>query len=254
MASYRIQTIENFDFAKPDEWPRWIRRFERFRQASDLVSKSEEVQVSTLVYSMGDKAEDLLQSFNLTEADTKKYLVVREKFESYFVKRRNTIYERARFNRRKQENNETVDEFITDLYRLAENCGYGALQDELIRDRIVVGIRDGKLSEKLQMEAELTLESAVTLARQSESVKKQQPEIRGAETMVEAVQSRSHSSDKRKPWKRSPGTTAKSAPGVGGYHPTLEHNAQLRRRYATGVTKGVTTNNAVKADCLLSRR
>lgn len=93
MASYRIQTIENFDFAKPDEWPRWIRRFERFRQASDLVSKSEEVQVSTLVYSMGDKAEDLLQSFNLTEDDSKKYLTVRGKFESYFVKRRNTIYE-----------------------------------------------------------------------------------------------------------------------------------------------------------------
>lgn len=56
---------------------------------------------------------------------------------------------RARFNRRKQENNETVDEFITDLYHLAENCEYGALQDELIRDRIVVGIRDSKLSEKL---------------------------------------------------------------------------------------------------------
>lgn len=101
MASYRIQAIENFDFAKPEEWPRWIRRFERFRQASDLVSKSEEVQISTLAYSMGDKAEDLLQSFNLEGDDAKKYLTVKEKFESYFVKRRNTIYERARFNRRK---------------------------------------------------------------------------------------------------------------------------------------------------------
>ena len=119
MASYRIPAIENFTFAK---WPRWIRRFERFRQASDLASKSQEVQISTLVYSMGDKAEDILQSFSLSEENAKKYDVVKAKFEEHFVKRRNTIYERARFNRRKQEHSETVDEFITDLYRLARTA------------------------------------------------------------------------------------------------------------------------------------
>ena len=45
--SYRIPAVEKFDFAKPEEWSHWIRRFERFRQASVLVSKLEEVQVST---------------------------------------------------------------------------------------------------------------------------------------------------------------------------------------------------------------
>ena len=40
-----------FDFAKPEEWPRWSKRFEQFRQASDFASKTEEVQISTLVYS-----------------------------------------------------------------------------------------------------------------------------------------------------------------------------------------------------------
>ena len=28
-----------------------------------------------------------------------------------------------------------VDEFVTDLYRLAEHCEYGILHDELVRDR-----------------------------------------------------------------------------------------------------------------------
>ena len=41
-----------------EEWPRWIRRFERFRQASGLATKTEENQVNTLVYSMGEKADD----------------------------------------------------------------------------------------------------------------------------------------------------------------------------------------------------
>ena len=44
----------------------------------------------------------------------------------------------------------------------------------MIRDRIVVGLRDAHLSEKLQLEADLTLDKAVTQARQAEAVKQQQ--------------------------------------------------------------------------------
>ena len=51
------------------------------------------------------------------------------------MKRRNVIYERARFNSRKQLQGETVDSFATDLFCLAEYCEYGHLHDEMIRDR-----------------------------------------------------------------------------------------------------------------------
>ena len=75
---------------------------------------------------MGDKAEDILISFNLSDADAEKYYdTVKEKFQGHFVKRRNVIYERARFNQRAQAEGESVDDFITDLYRLAEHCGLG---------------------------------------------------------------------------------------------------------------------------------
>ena len=50
----------------------------------------------------------------------------------------------------------------------------------MIRDRIVVGLSDSKLSESLQLDPELTLEKAVSKARQSEAVKQQQPLVRGA--------------------------------------------------------------------------
>ena len=39
------------------------------------------------------------------------------------------------------------------------------MHDEMIRDRIVVGLRDARLSEKMQLEADLTLEKAITQAR-----------------------------------------------------------------------------------------
>ena len=49
----------------------------------------------------------------------------------------------------------------------------------MIRDRIVVGLRDGKLAEKLLLDSELTLEKPVNQARQSETIKKQQAVVRG---------------------------------------------------------------------------
>ena len=51
MASFQILPPEQFDFAQPEQWPRWYGRFQRLRQASGLTSKSEENQVNTLIYS-----------------------------------------------------------------------------------------------------------------------------------------------------------------------------------------------------------
>lgn len=113
--SYQISPPEEFDFSKPTEWIKWIRRFERFRSASGLSKRDEESQVNTLLYSMGSKSDDILATFGLTTENSKKYDVVKDKFDGYFVKRRNIIFERAKFHRRKQESGEAVDSFITDL-------------------------------------------------------------------------------------------------------------------------------------------
>ena len=88
------------------------------------------------------------------------------------------IFERAKLNMRVQKEREPVDNFITDLYSLNEHCNFGTLHDELIRDHVVVGIRDKALSEKLQLEAELTLERAINQVRQKEAVRKQQTVLR----------------------------------------------------------------------------
>ena len=79
-----------------------------------------------------------------------------------FVKRQNVIYKRAKLNSRKQQEGEPIHTFITDLYSLAEHCSFRDLCDELIHDRIVVDLRSTVLSEKLQLDPDLTLESALT--------------------------------------------------------------------------------------------
>ena len=169
MTSFRVQLPEKFDFSRQEEWPKWSRRFERFRQASGLAKEEEESQINTLIDAMGDQADDILTSFKLSTSQIKQYHTVKTKFDEHFVVRQNVIFQRAKFNRRCQEDGKTVDTFITALHTLAEHCDYGTLKDEMIRDRIVVGLQDSKLSEKLQLDPELSLAKAINHARQSEA-------------------------------------------------------------------------------------
>ena len=177
MAGIRLQPPENFDFSKPDEWPKWKKHFQQFRGASGLSGESDVRQVDTLLYCLGDEADSVLASTNVSQAERAVYATVLEKLDSYFQVRRNTIFERARFNRRCQREGESVEQYITELYSLIEFCAYGDLKEQMLRDRLVVGIRDSSLSEKLQTDPDLTLEKAKTRIMQKAAVQDHQREL-----------------------------------------------------------------------------
>ena len=84
--------------------------------------------------------DDILGSLDLTDEQKLEYGTVQEAFQNHLMKRRNPIFERVKFNQRKQEEGESVDSSITTLYSLAKHCDYGALHDQMIRDRLVVGL------------------------------------------------------------------------------------------------------------------
>ena len=80
-------------------------------------------------------------------------------------------------NRRRQNPGESVDTFIQDLYRLAENCEYGSR-----RDRIIVGVLGDTLSDRLQAKSDPTLADAARMSRQAEARKQNRTVVRGVET------------------------------------------------------------------------
>ena len=113
----------------------------------------------------------MYKSFTLEEGDEAKFDVILAKFDRHFVPKRNTIHERARFYQSNQKQGESVESFVRSLYELAEHCDFGTIRDQQIRDRIVIGISDKTVSQKLQLKSDLTLETAIQIARQSELVK-----------------------------------------------------------------------------------
>ena len=99
---------EPFDFTHPAERPVWMQRFSRFRVASKLNKETGEVQVNSLLYSMGRDMEPIYGSFVFPAATEAiphpefDYDVVVEKFNEHFVPKRNVIHDRACFHKRIQ--------------------------------------------------------------------------------------------------------------------------------------------------------
>ena len=73
-----------------------------------------------------------------------------------------------------------MEEFITSMYNLVETCYFRDLKNKMILDRIVFGIQDQALSERLQTVADLTLEKAKTLVRQREAAHEHQLALNGS--------------------------------------------------------------------------
>ena len=106
--------------------------------ASGLAEEGDERQVSTLLYCLGEQAEDILTSAEIQSEDRKVYQNVVDTLNKFFRVRKNDVFERARFNLRSQLEGKSAEEFIMVLYSLVlvEDCDYKEWKEEMIRDRL----------------------------------------------------------------------------------------------------------------------
>lgn len=209
MTSISVAPPSQFNFAQPANWPHWKKRFERYMSVSGFVNKPDNEKTNMLIYLMGGEAEEILLQLNLTEQE-QKYETVLSRFDNYFIPRRNVIFERFKFNTRIQQPGESVDCFITALHSLAEHCNYGELKDELIRDRIVVGIQDMKVSERLQLQKDLTLNDAILTVRQAELQSSQNKILRSECKGYEVAAVKQNNKEQSKHWVKSKPIDGKS--------------------------------------------
>ena len=52
-------------------------------------------------------------------------------------------------NKRSQQDDESFDAYIADLRRLIKTREYGDLKDSILKDRIVIGIKDDAIRKRL---------------------------------------------------------------------------------------------------------
>ena len=169
-----------------ENWRRWIQRFGLYLTASGKVKEDEKVQCAILLHLIGEEALEIYNTFKFaTGEDPNKISVLKKKFEDYVNQRKNTVFEIYRFWEWKQQEGETIEQFITELKTHAKSCEFGEQHDSMIRDRIVFGVRDTRLKERLLRESsELTLEKAASIYRAGEASTTQIKELEDTDKTV----------------------------------------------------------------------
>lgn len=112
---------------------------------------------------LGEKRREVYGTWTLTDDERKSLDTVYTKFETYVKPKSNVIFSTYKFQCKKQGEQETCEQFITDLKVLAKDCAY-INTGETVRDKTVFGTKRAKVREKLiNQGSDLTLEKAINI-------------------------------------------------------------------------------------------
>ena len=66
--SLSVKPPRSFDFSKFEEWPRWVKRFERYRVISGISKQEGALHVNALLYALGGESEDIFTGFTFYDS------------------------------------------------------------------------------------------------------------------------------------------------------------------------------------------
>jgi len=163
-------------------WKRFKSQWSNYELATDLAEESKEKRTAVLLSCIGSDACDVFQSMVFTDETHRSDIDrVIKAFDEYCIGETNVTYERYVLNNRVQDANDSFDSFLTDIRRLVKSCEYDGLEESIVKDRIVIGIRDDSTRHKLLQISKLDLASAMDICRASETATRQLKDFKGSD-------------------------------------------------------------------------
>ena len=174
------------EFAESQEnWTTYVERLEQYFTANDIAADAKEKRRAILLSSCGTATYQLIRNLLApTKPAEAEYKDIVQALTTHYNPNPSQIAERFKFNSRVRRHGESIAAFVADLRRLTEHCGYGAQLDEMIRDRVVCGINDGRMQRRLLSEPDLTLQKAIASAQTMEAAERDTLELQKARTLV----------------------------------------------------------------------
>ena len=131
-----------------ESWKQFKREWKFYEIASKISKEEDEVRIAALMNVIGREGMDLFDTFQWqANEDEGKFEEVLRKFDENCLPRTNETNEAYKFFSRSQHTGETVEAYITALYKLSSTCNFGTMTERLIKDSLVIGIRDDKARE-----------------------------------------------------------------------------------------------------------
>ncbi|XP_047504827.1 uncharacterized protein LOC125049523 [Pieris napi] len=156
-----IGQISAFD-VKNGNWSAYVERVEMYFVANRI---EDGVKLPTLIAVMGEDSYDLLS----TLASPKKpssltFKEVVNLMETHLQPKPSILAERYRFRQRRQQENESIADYVADLKKLSRFCDFSTTLEDNIRDQFVYGLKSESTRQRLFAEENLCYKKAVSLA------------------------------------------------------------------------------------------
>lgn len=156
-----------------ETWSEWKTAYELYEAACEYTTKPPATRRALLLHVIGPAARKIVDTFSFTapasgEPITDTVAAIFAKFDEKYLPYKNVTQAAAVFNCMYQKENQPVDDFIAELQCQSRKCDFGDQHDRLLGDRIIIGIRDAALRERLFRERDLTLEKIITTCRAAE--------------------------------------------------------------------------------------
>ena len=159
-------------------WSVWYADFEVYALAVGWSEWAEERQQALLLHCVGPEARRLYRTKlpaggivkqpKLEGDDSAQHRTLAMQscsvFEELFASKRDFITERVLFRRCVQDESTSVQTYLANLREKSQRCGFGHLEEEMIRDQFLEGCVSNRLRERLCAEQNLTLARLEELA------------------------------------------------------------------------------------------
>ena len=124
-----------------EEWVEYAERLESYFIANDITDTPKRRAI--LLNGVGPSTYCLIKTLALPGSTNDfKFEELVDMVITHYNPKPSPIFKRFKFNHRCQKEGETVSQFIADCRRIAEHCEYGAVLNDMLRDRLVYGIAD----------------------------------------------------------------------------------------------------------------
>ena len=188
--------IELFDSRK-DEWDAWNRRFDQWLSISPYATGDDANNKKRAAFCtfIGSETFKLLCTLCAPgKPEECSYAVLKDKLNKQFGTKKLVLAERYRFYAYKQQDNQSLSEYLAELRRLASTCQWSEehLADNL-RDKFVMGLRNERILQQLLTQDhtksldELFQLAATIEAAERETVKRSEVDHTTDESLVSAL-------------------------------------------------------------------
>jgi hypothetical protein len=175
-----------------ERWKLWKQQWNNFAVISNLRNQPEEYRVALFFHAIGTDALVLYNGMKFSPEEDKDELdTVLAKFDELLLDKEREWFERWKFNCREQKEGESIEQYVNVLTHMAKTCGFcNCMFDSLLRDRILIGIRDKKMQDKIINQhgvQELSLKTCIATCKSHEATSSQMKAMASSYTHTEHV-------------------------------------------------------------------